>query len=40
MEITDRSYPAVGLEDGIVHIYHVDIEVGCDWLQHGHISRD
>lgn len=37
---TDWSYPAVGIKDGIVHIYHIDVEVGRNWLQHGHKSSD
>lgn len=37
---TDWSYPAVGIKDGIVHIYHIDVEVGLNWLQQGHISGD
>lgn len=26
------------VEDGIVHVDHVDVEVGRDWLQQSHIS--
>lgn len=34
------SYPGMGLEDGIVHIHHVHVEVGRDWLQQSHISSN
>lgn len=30
------SYPGMRVEDGIVHIHHVNVEVGCYWPEQCH----